>query len=165
MNEPAWFTFYTAAREIKHRLGGSEAVAQARLRRACADEKIRSMKAPYDDGNQLPIEFWTRIAPSEWLERQVDYDGPDADGSAIEVMISEADFQSWLGDAVPLSTQRTAYLRASAKQAISELWPDGVPDCLPSTDLYQKVGDWHKAKSLRVPSRTTVFRAAGRRNR
>jgi hypothetical protein len=97
MNEPGWITFYAGAREIGQRLGVNQAEAQAKLRRACADQQIRSMKAPYEDLGQLPFEFWTRVAPSEWGEREVDdYDGPDADGCPIEVMINETEFRDWL---------------------------------------------------------------------
>jgi len=100
MNEPGWLTFYTAAREIEQRFGGSQAEAQAKLRQACRDEKIRAMRAPYDgqgEGpDQLPIEFWTRVAPREWRERDVDFDGPDDDGCPIEIMLNENDFRHWL---------------------------------------------------------------------
>jgi hypothetical protein len=96
MNKDDWLSFYTAASEIEqqHRISGAE--AQKKLRTACREELIRTRKAPTDDGFLLPFEFWTRVAPSEW-SRQVDYDGPDKDGCAIEVMIFEPDFRSWFG--------------------------------------------------------------------
>src|SRR5205823_8856692 len=96
MNEDDWLYFYTAAREVEQRLNVSRAVARKRLREACADQLIISMKAPCDEpAGQLPFEFWERIAPHDWREREVDYDGPDKDGCKTEVMIYEADFRSW----------------------------------------------------------------------
>jgi hypothetical protein len=100
MIEPGWIGFYTAARELQKRNGGSLADAQRKLRQACEDGRIRSMKAPYDGEGErssiFPIVFWVRVAPSEWREREVDYDGPDKDGCQIEVMLSEDDVQHWL---------------------------------------------------------------------
>jgi hypothetical protein len=97
MEEPGWLTFYTAAREVEQRRAVSQAEAQAMLRQACRDEKMRSMKAPHKgEQDQLPFGLWTRLAPRNWRERDVDYDGPNADGYWTIVMISEADFQHWL---------------------------------------------------------------------
>ena len=100
MVELGWITFHTAAAEIERRLGVSGADAQARLRQARRDEKIRAMKAPYDGPDDwldaLPFEFWTPLAPSDWRSREPDFDGPDEDGCPIEVMLKEADFEFWL---------------------------------------------------------------------
>jgi hypothetical protein len=63
-----WITFYEAAYQIRHRLGGSFAEAKSKLRRACADEKIDTMWAPYDEEHDTPaeqFEHWTLIAPSD----------------------------------------------------------------------------------------------------
>jgi hypothetical protein len=79
-DEPKWLTFYEAALEIEQRFRVSHAEGEASLRRACADQKLRSMKAPIDGGRRMPFEFWARIAPKEWREREVDYDGPTGAG-------------------------------------------------------------------------------------
>ena len=177
MNEPGWLTFYTAAREVEQRLGGSQADAQARLRRACADEKIRSMKAPYDDGLQLPIKLWKRVAFSEWRTREVDYDGPDADGCAIEVMLRDNDFRHWLDQqpqgtvlrAAPTSRKVHSPKRDFVQQAINHLWSGRVPPLIPNNQIEKQVTDWiadHcKQEKLRKPdiSGDTILRAAGRK--
>jgi hypothetical protein len=95
MHEPGWISFYSAAADIRQRCGGSLADAQGRLRHACADGRMRSMKAPLDP-EVLPLEYWTGLAPSEWRVREPDYDGPDADGCEVVVMINEDDFRPWL---------------------------------------------------------------------
>ena len=97
MYEPGWITFHTAASKIKRRLGVNKAEAEARLRGACANEHMRSMKAPLDP-DVMPVEFWNRVAPNEWRDRQVDYDGPDADGCEIVVMVNEEEFRDWLNN-------------------------------------------------------------------
>jgi hypothetical protein len=162
MNEPGWLTFYTAARTIEQRLGGSQAEAQAKLRRACADEKIRSMKAPYEEPGQLPIEYWKRVAPGEWRKREVDYDGPDADGCAIEVMINETDFQHWLGKDAVGNKPKSRLPRDVAKQAISELYPKGT-DTLTDRELVKQVGKWLEQHNTGDISRDTILRAADRK--
>ena len=74
----------------------SSASAKAKLLRASSFAKlITTMKRPLDP-DPLPIEFWVRIDPREWSARTVDYDGPDADGCEIDVMIHEDDFRSWI---------------------------------------------------------------------
>jgi hypothetical protein len=95
MDEPGWITFYTAADRIRKRFDCGWADAKARLRGACADQAIDTMTAPLDP-DQLPIEFWTRVAPSEWKQREVDHDGPDADGCKVVVMLNEDDFLRWV---------------------------------------------------------------------
>ena len=113
MSEPDWKDFYIATAEIAKRLDVSKADAQASLRRACADQHIRSMKAPLDPDDPLPIEFWTRVAPNDWHERQVDYDGPDADGCKVLVMLNVDDFERWR-DSLPqpsADSRRDAVIR------------------------------------------------------
>jgi hypothetical protein len=129
MMEPGWLSFYEAAHEVVQRFGVSRAEAEAQLRQGCADQKLRSMKAPID-GNCLPFEFWTRVAPSEWRDREVDYDGPDADGCEVTVMINEADFRYWLS---LRSAQGNARKQAQGKapliiEHLKEMHPHGVPD-------------------------------------
>jgi hypothetical protein len=90
------------------------------------------MKAPIDDGNCLPFEFWTRVAPSEWRDREVDYDGPDAHGCKVVVMLNEADFWYWLALADPLrSAQQKKQAQGKAPliiEHLKEMHPHGVPD-------------------------------------
>ena len=169
MHEPGWLTFYTAAREIEKQFGGSQAEARRTLRQACADQKINSMKAPHEDAGQLPFEFWTRVAPGEWREREVDFDGPDADGCKIEVMIYEADFRYWLAQRGPADLKqpggggRSSRKRDLAKQAITACWPDGIPDNFPSPNIEKRVGDWLMQQGLPEVGRDTILRAAGRK--
>jgi hypothetical protein len=106
MKEEDWISFYTAADEIEEQLGVSQALARKKLRQACADQLITTMKAPLDP-DPMPFEFWVRVAPHEWRERNVDYDGPDKDGCRIEVMIYEADYRSWIEPA-PQSNREAA---------------------------------------------------------
>ena len=94
MNEPGWLSFYEVALEVEQSFGISRAVARKRIRQACAEQLITSMKAPYDDGgyddgHQLPFEYWSPVAPSEWRQREVDYDGPDKNGCETVVMLRE----------------------------------------------------------------------------
>jgi hypothetical protein len=73
MNEDDWLSFYAAAREIEQQSDVSSAVARKQLRQACGDQLIATMKAPWDEpAGRLPFEYWERIAPREWCERQVD---------------------------------------------------------------------------------------------
>ncbi len=73
MDEEEWITFYEASREVEKTFGVSLAEAGKRLRQACADQLITSMKAPYDrEAGLFPIEFWSPIAPGEWRQREVD---------------------------------------------------------------------------------------------
>ena len=180
MNEPGWLTFYTASRITKWWLGVNEAEARIMLRLACAEQKIQSMKAPCDElGNPtryedrlqiLPIEFWTRVAPSDWREREVDYDGPDADGCHIEVMLNETEFLDWLikqpPDKEPAKSTRK---RDLVQQAINALWQDGIPRDILNKQLEKQVAVWiadHcKRRNLPKPdiSRDTILRTAGRK--
>lgn len=95
MFEPGWISFHAASAVIRNHFGGSQADAEATLRRAGAAERIRSMKAPCDP-EILPMEFWTPLAPNDWRERQPDHDGPDTDGCQVIVMVNEDDFRHWL---------------------------------------------------------------------
>jgi hypothetical protein len=163
MHEPGWLPFLTAALEVQQRFRLSQAEACRKLRQACGDQAITSMKAPCD-GGRLPLEFWVRVSPREWREREVDYDGPDAHGCEIEVMLKEKDFQSWLDQlSAPVSkSDRTPYRQRLAKQAIDDLQ---LPDNLPNNEIEKRVGDWLKSRNHPPISRTTILRAAGRRNR
>jgi hypothetical protein len=97
MDEEEWITFYDASHEVEQTFGISRAAAQKRLRQACADQLITSKKAPYEkDAGLFPIEFWSPVAPGEWRQREVDYDGPDKDRCEIAVMLRETDYRYWL---------------------------------------------------------------------
>jgi hypothetical protein len=129
MHEPGWLSFYSAALEIEQRFRLSQAEARKKLRKACADQQISSMKAPYEEPGQFPFEFWTRITPDEWRERQVDYDGPNADGCMTEVMIFEKDFQYWLSQQMPPEKKKQARgIVPLIIEHLQAMYPDGVPD-------------------------------------
>jgi hypothetical protein len=164
MYEPGWLSLYEAAQEIAQQSGVSWAEALARLRKGCADQRLQSMKAPLDDGNTLPFEFWTRVAPSDWRGHEVDYDGPDADGCKVVVMIYEADFRYWLASTVTPTAKpkRKSRPQTLVLRAIAEL---GLPDDTPTPALWQAVCTWHADHGSPPPSRDTVLRATGRRKR
>jgi hypothetical protein len=178
MIEPGWITFYEAARDIHERIGGSLAEAQMKLRRACGGELIRTRKAPYDEQHQLPFDFWTRVAPREWRKREVDYDGPNADGCKMVPMIHEDDFRQWLDKIIaavpPLPggpVKRAKPKRELAKRVIADLFPQGVPTReVPSDpDLCRQVQGrlpgYCKENNIPRPviSDDTILRAAGRK--
>lgn len=159
MDEPGWLSFYAAASEIEQLFHVSEVEARRKLRQACAEEKVISMKAPLDPG-RLPFEFWIPVAPRAWRQREVDYDGPGDDGCKIEVMVKEANFRCWLGKRnAPVQTRmsRKQYL---VKQAIDALQ---LSDDLPSSEIEKRVGAFLKEKHQISVSRTTILRAFGRR--
>jgi hypothetical protein len=131
MDEPGWLIFYTAAREVEQRCAVSQAEAQAMLRQACRDVKMRSMKAPYEgERDQLPFDSWTRLAPRDWRERDVDYDGPNADGCWTIVMINEDDFQYWLDQEAAANPEKPlGALQPLLIRLLSEKFPGKpVPD-------------------------------------
>jgi hypothetical protein len=167
MNEEDWIYFYEAASEVERSFKISTAVARKRLRQACAEQLITSMKAPHDDGHQLPFEFWSPVAPGEWRQREVDYDGADKDGCETAVMIREADYRHWLNDATKNNAQkvtnRGSPKRRLADQAIKKLWPGGIPSNLLNKEIEKAVGDWLKQQGLAPISRETILRAAGRK--
>jgi hypothetical protein len=90
-----WISFYMATIEIEKRLSISHAEARRRLRGACAEARIRSLKEHREEF-ELPAYKRTVIAPREWREREVDYDGPDPEGFLTSVEVNEGDFQYWL---------------------------------------------------------------------
>ena len=136
MNEDDWLPFYSAAGEMEQRNGMSRAQARKQVRQACADQLITSMKAPCDDGHRLPFEFWKRIAPKEWREREVDYDEQDAEGCEIEVMIFEPDFRSWIEQQCAPQSDRDAVIAKRLRKGLPgrdvswKVFCDGVrKDC------------------------------------
>lgn len=171
MLEPGWISFYGAAIEIVKRSGGSGADAQATLRRACADERIRSMLAPFETAGGgtaasiktisiEPPEHWTRIKPSEW-EGQPDY---AADGWMV--MVNEDDFQHWLNGEPQQRKPRAVTLRRkrnAAAQAIAKLWPDGIPEDIADKKIGRKVIARLKEQGHGEVSLDTILRAAGRK--
>ena len=166
MIEPGWITFYEAARDIHERIGGSQAEAQKRLRCACGDELIRTMKAPYENEHtQLPFDIWTRVAPREWREREVDYDGPDADGCKMVAMIHEDDFRQWLDKptAVGPSSKKPRSSRQVdlAREAINAACPDY--EHLSNPQIEKQVNDWLKAQGRPPVKGDAILRATGRR--
>jgi hypothetical protein len=165
MDEEGWISFYTAAKELEQAFRISWAAAQKRLRQACADQLITSMKAPCDEpAGQLPFECWTRVAPSEWRQREVDYDGPDKDGCSTEVMLREADYRHYLNG---LSGTRTVPNRSPkqdlVKRIIKEIWPDGIPPETLNKQIARQVGERIKQQGRSDISSDTILRGAGRK--
>jgi hypothetical protein len=173
LDELPWLSLYAAALEVEQRFGVSQAVARKKLRRACADEHIKSMKAPRDEPSmkarrdeptiRLPFEYWEPVAPSEWREREVDYDGPDADGCKIEVMIYEPDFRFWIKGDISKSNRRAPRKRDLVERALNAIWPDGnIPESILNKEIERKVGELLKREGRDI-SRETILRAAGRK--
>jgi hypothetical protein len=93
-----WISFFAATAHVEKHFAISHAEAQRRLRRACAEGYIRSIKQRFHNRLDWPDpELETLIAPSEWREREVDYDFRDAEGLATEVAINNDDFHYWFG--------------------------------------------------------------------
>jgi hypothetical protein len=166
MHEPGWISFYEAAHVLREQgMGWAEACKL--LRAACRDELLTTMVAPNDEPvGALPIEFWKRVAPSEWRQRDVDHDGPDADGCPLVVMLNEDDFNRWRSKAAEPAEPakpRSSRKRDLARQAIEALWPDGVPQELINDRIEDAVVKRLKAKGLPEISRDTILRAAGRK--
>jgi hypothetical protein len=165
MLEQEWISFYEAAHELTKRFDCGWAEAKVILRQACRDAKIDTMKAPLDP-DRMPSPFWTKITHREWRDREVDEDGPDADGCKIEVMVRDDDFRRWLNrqeTAKQAPKDGTRRLRQSAKQAINALWPGGIPGGVSNGEINQKVSAHLKAHHLSKMSRDTILRAAGRK--
>ena len=162
MTEEGWITFYMAAHLLREQgMGWAEGCKL--LRAACRDEDITTMSAPNDEG-VLPIEFWQRIAPSEWRQRDVDYDGPDADGCKMVVMLKEDDFNRWQSKlAVP--TERPEARRPVRKSQQLELVKRALadlklPDGVSNPEAEQRVTEWCNRQGIsRVPGRSTIIRA------
>jgi hypothetical protein len=158
MDEPGWITFYTAAHLLREQ-GKGWAEACKLLRAACRDEDITSMAAPDDEpAGVLPIEYWRRIAPSEWKEREVDYDSPDADGCLTVVMLKEDDFNRWRSKlAMPTKPSRKSRQLELVKHALAAL---DLPAHLSYPEAEQRVAEWFKQQGIsRVPARSTIIRA------
>jgi hypothetical protein len=172
MDEPGWITFYTAAHLLREKgMGWAEACKL--LRAGCRDELLTSMAAPDDEpGSVLPFEYWKRIAPSEWRQRDVDYDGPDADGCKLVVMLKDDDFRRWLLANPQASSQASRVVEPS----VSELKPKDrakpktelvklawakleLPPNIPAPEAEKLINDWFKANghTTRV-SKSTIVR-------
>ena len=136
-----------AARDVKQRRAVSQAEAQAMLRLACREEQLRSMKALYEgEQRQLPFGKWSRVAPREWRERDVDYDGPNADGYWTIVMISEADFQHWLDQKAAANPEKPlSDLQPLLIRLLSEKFPGRtVPDKCKREALLEELRAKHR---------------------
>ena len=165
MKEDDWLDFHEAARDVERRLRMSPGEAQAKLRELCASGAVRSWKEPYSLVARQPQGEGPskRIEPSEWRQREIDL-MTDSDGCKYFVSISKTDLLAWLdkkavGKPKPVGKRP----RDVAKQAINELWPNGIPDTLTNGSLVKKVGDWLKQHNVRDISRETILRAAGLR--
>jgi hypothetical protein len=89
----------------------------------------------------------------------------DSDGCNYFVSISKTDLLGWLDKKALGKRPKPVGKRPRdvAKQAIKELWPNGIPDTLTNRSLVKKVGDWLKQHNVRDISRETILRAAGLR--
>jgi hypothetical protein len=161
-------SFFFAVQEIKTALGISSGAAQARLRELCKSGEVQSWKQPYsmrwnEPHGEGPSE---RIQPSEWREREIDL-MTDSDGCKYFVDVSKTDLLAWLSSnkkavgkkAKPASKRP----RDVVKQAISELWSNGIPDTLADRELVKQLGKWLEQHNAGDISRETILRAAGRR--
>jgi hypothetical protein len=127
--------------------------------------------------HQLPFEHWVSIAPKEWREREVDYDGPDKDGFEVYIMLRKEDFDYWrehlklAPHAKSAGASRKTVKGGWAKKAISALWPGGAPPPteLSNKNLIRQADEWIIAECKRqnVPppeiSPDTILRYAGRK--
>ena len=166
MDEPGWLSLDEAALEVERSFGISRAVARKRLRQACAEQLITSMKAPYDggydEGHQLPFEYWSPVAPSEWRQREVDYDGPDKDGCETEVMIREDDYRYWLNGATNVRSKGSSK-RDLARRAINDIWSGDIPIEISNKQIAKQVGEHLKQQGRSDIGSDTILRAAGRK--
>jgi hypothetical protein len=157
--------FLLGAQQIE-RLGMTPGAAQAKLRELCASGEVRSWGEPYSMLNGEPQGEGPskRIEPSEWRQREIDL-MTDSDGCRYFVNVSRPDLLGWLRkNKKAKSTKPTGKRpRDVAKQAVKELWPNGIPDTLTNRSLVKQVGDWLKQHSVRDISRETILRAAGLR--
>jgi hypothetical protein len=171
MDEPGWFSLYEAALEVERSFGISRAVARKRLRQACAEQLITSMKAPYDggydEGHQLPFEYWSPVAPSEWRQREVDYDGPDKDGCETVVMIREDDYRHWLNVVMIREDDYRHWLNGATKNNGQKVTNRGSPKRRLAEQaikqIEKEVADWLEQQGVPPISRETILRAAGKK--
>ncbi len=181
MDEPGWISFSEAASTVAMHLCSDLEDASRRIRDACAQNRIYSMKAPFEKVGAsqisiLPIESWSKISFTDWRNRKVDFDGPDEDGCNTIIMLREIQFTNWLEESralqmgisfPPPKPQRrapTQRKRQAAKLAIEALWPLGIPDDIENPIIEKNVGDWLKNNGKSVPSRDTILRAADRKS-
>jgi long-subunit acyl-CoA synthetase (AMP-forming) len=101
----------------------------------------------------------------EWREREVDYDGPDADGCKMVAMIHEDDFRQWLNniisDALSPKKDRRSRQQDLVREAINAACLDWKH--LSNPQIEKQVGDWLKAQGRPAVKRDTILRATGRR--
>jgi hypothetical protein len=171
MREPC-VHFLSAAEEIHKQLGLSRGAAQKRLREVCASGEIRAWKEPYsltvrgEPQGEGPPEF---VNAAEWRATEVDQ-ATDEDGCHYWVRLSEEDFKYWFSQRKTPRAKPLPRKLALAKEAISDLWPDGIPETITNKEIEKQVGEWIaedcKRKSMRRQpeiSRDTILRAAGRK--
>jgi hypothetical protein len=109
----------------------------------------------------------TLIEPSAWRQREIDL-MTDDDGCKYIVSVSKTDLDDWLDNnckkAVGKRPQSVSKRpRDIAKQAINELWPNGIPDTLTNGQIVKRTGNWLKQHGSDAISRETILRAAGLR--
>jgi hypothetical protein len=160
-NGEAWIAFALTAEKVGSKLNVvSLGFAETKLRELCAGGYVRATKFDMIEEGESP----EIIKPSEWVRDQIDSLGP---GNII-VAVSRDDLQHRLDQQSPttpeLKPDRSAHKRDVARQAIDDLWPDGVPEGLANKQIEQQVGDWLKREGHHLPiSSDTILRAAGRK--
>ncbi len=132
-SEEEWIEFHEAVAEVEKRLGCSSENAKALLRAACADGRIYTMKAPFEeDGEQIffmPFDEWVTIPFVEWSKRKVDCDGPDGFGCRNFVMLKQVHLSDWLEAASqapnnPRDVTIRELLRAGQKPPATITWKE-----------------------------------------
>jgi hypothetical protein len=109
-----------------------------------------------------------RIEPSLWRQREIDL-MTESDGCKYFVSVSETELCHWLKTKQHSKASSPPRKRDLVKQAINELWQNGVPKDLLNKQIETQVRDWITAycKHEKLPkleiSRETILRAAGRR--
>jgi hypothetical protein len=175
-----WYTFGRAAKKVMERLGCTFDDASRRLREACGDDRIHSMKAPIewiegidpDDYYFEDFEHWVVIPAIDWQKRNVlhDLNVFDSDsGDPVKIMLNRLHLDDWLNGQPahdkPNNPRRPPISRklGAAKEAIGAIWPDGILGGVVNDDVVRQVTAWMKARGLSTVSRDTILRAAGRK--
>ena len=163
--------FLFGAQRIERSLGMTPGAAETKLRELCASGEVRSWREPYsmlkgEPQGEGPSEI---IELSEWRQRAIDR-MTDSDGCKYFVSVSKIDLLGWLKkQSRKAAPSHKREKRDLAKQAISDLWPNGIPKHIPSNQIAKEVGDWIKAYCKRENiskldiSPDTILRAAGRK--
>jgi len=194
--DDGWFNFYWVARVIEERERVSKGVAERTLRELCATGDVRSIRYHAITGEEREPEI---IRPSEWVKDQVDLTSDVwiwifVSASDVQYWLDNqavtegqplkklglAEWFKWRDWYVDGPVYKEAAepapekIRAGRKlglahTAISQLWPEGLPEAVANPQIEKQVGEWVAAycKKINIPKpdigRDTILRAAGRR--